>query len=879
MPPHPMRAFPRLAPVLAVLLSAAAAAPHAAWAQQPAADKPADKRAVTPPVLQKFVDAPYPLEAEKAALEGNVVLQLDIDASGAVTNVTVLNPVGHGFDEAAVAAAKQFVFQPALRDGKPVASRIAYRYAFHLKVQAPPAEPGAPPPPPVPKTVLRGVVHIGSSTVPLSSARVKIRGPAGFSTELTTGEDGAWVINDLAPGKYAVSVESPGYEGLAVEEEVSLGQATEVVYRMRAAGDATEIIVRGEKPPREVTKRTLQQRELTRIPGTGGDALRAIQNLPGVARPPGLAGFLIVRGSAPQDTQVFVDGTFVPLVYHFGGLSSVIPTEMIERLDFYPGNFSAQYGRVQGGIVDVGVRGSKKDGKYHGLVQADFIDTRVMAEGPVPYLKNVTFIVGGRRSWVDVWLKPALEEAGAGVTSAPVYYDYQSFLEMRPTAKSLLRVGFFGSDDRLEILIKNPLAQDPILGGNIGLHTGFWRLQALYRHDLTDDLRVQSVLAYGSDQAAFNLGSLYFKLDSHPISNRLELSYRMSKGATLHIGQDLLYQTYDIDLRFPPPPRPGEPDPGPFATRPARRFSEKSSFYLPAAFAELELVPHERLRLVPGFRADYTKSTGKWDASPRVNGRYVVKDGFPKTTLKGGIGTFHQPPQPQETARVFGSPNLSSNRATHYSLGVEQDLTKQINVSVEGFYKQLDSLVGRQPTPDGGYQYHNRGSGYVIGSEVLLRYKPDARFFGWIAYTLSRSARRNGPGEPLQLVQFDQTHILTSLGSYRLGRGWEFGARFRLISGSLDTPCFGGIYNSAAGAYACVSGAPNGTRLPMFHQLDLRVDKRWDFEDWRLSAYLDLLNVYNRGNPEALTYNYNFTQATYQTGLPIIPSIGVRGEF
>src|SRR6185369_10736410 len=84
--------------------------------------------------------------------------------------------------------------------------------------------------------------------------------------------------------------------------------------------------------------------------------------------------------------------------------------------------------------------------------------------------------------------------------------------------------------------------------------------------------------------------------------------------------------------------------------------------------------------------------------------------------------------------------------------------------------------------------YTSDGVGYVVGSEVLIKYKPDDRFFGWLAYTLSRSIRSDGLGQPERLVQFDQTHILTVLGSYRLGNGWEFGARFPLISGNLITP-------------------------------------------------------------------------------------------
>lgn len=861
----------------------ALAAPALLLPVAPALAQP--KAAVQPPVLQQFVEADYPPEAMKQKLEGTVILQLEISAEGKVTNVTVVNPAGNGFDEAATAAARRFVFQPALRDGKPIASKIPYKYSFTLKpveAQPGPGPEGGKPPEQKPKrSVLRGVINIGGSKEPLQGARVKITPSAGGApVELTTGADGSWEAPDPAPGKYRVVVESPGYQGLDVEEEVDAGQATEVVYRLQAAGQGFEVVIKGERPPREVTKRTIEQRELSRIPGTNGDALRAIQNLPGVARPPGLAGLLIVRGSAPQDTQIFINGTLVPLVYHFGGLTSVIPTEMIERLDFYPGNFSAQYGRVTGGIVDVGIRSPKSDGKYHGLAQADFIDARIMAEGPIPFLKNWTFIAGARRSYVDVWLKPALESAGAGVTTAPVYYDYQAFVETRPTSNSQFRVGVFGADDRLEILIKNPSAQDPTLGGDLGLHTGFMRLQAEYKHQLTDRLKLSTVLAYGFNTVNFNLGSIYFKLDTQPITNRLEFSYKLDKRVTLNAGQDIIYNPFDIDLRAPQPPRPGEPDSGPFVSRPPRVVRDSGSVYQPAAYVEAEVLPTDRSRLVPGVRIDYNRDAKVWDVSPRFNGRHQLRTEFPKTSVKGGIGVFHQPPQPQETNPVFGTPGLRSGRAIHYTFGVEQQISRQVDLSVEGFYKQLDSLVARSANANGSsFAYSNQGSGHVVGGEFLLRYNPDARFFGWVAYTLSRSMRRTSPDAPLQLFQYDQTHIMTALGSYRLGRGWEFGARFRVVSGSLATPCLGGIYSSPASSYTCVSGEAFSDRLPTFHQLDLRVDKRWDYQTWKLSTYLDILNVYNRGNVEALDYNYNFTKRVYQTGLPLLPSVGVRGEF
>jgi hypothetical protein len=152
-----------------------------------------------------------------------------------------------------------------------------------------------------------------------------------------------------------------------------------------------------------------------------------------------------------------------------------------------------------------------------------------------------------------------------------------------------------------------------------------------------------------------------------------------------------------------------------------------------------------------------------------------------------------------------------------------------------------------------------------------------------MAYTLSRSVRQDSPGEEEYLFQYDQTHNLIILGSYRFGRGWEFGARFRLVSGPLETPVAArpslpAIYSADAGTYVPLQGKPFTDRLPVFHQLDLRVDKRWQFRAWALSAYLDVQNVYNHAAAEGYVYSFDYSKRGYQTGVPIIPSIGLRGE-
>jgi hypothetical protein len=110
-------------------------------------------------------------------------------------------------------------------------------------------------------------------------------------------------------------------------------------------------------------------------------------------------------------------------------------------------------------------------------------------------------------------------------------------------------------------------------------------------------------------------------------------------------------------------------------------------------------------------------------------------------------------------------------------------------------------------------------------------------------------------------------------------RNWELGFRFRYATGRPTSPVTGGIYDADSDTYIQVPGTLNSERIPAFHQLDVRLDKKWVFRTWMLSVYLDVQNVYNRKNPELVQYNFNYTKRQYLPGLPIIPSIGIKGEF
>jgi hypothetical protein len=455
------------------------------------------------------------------------------------------------------------------------------------------------------------------------------------------------------------------------------------------------------------------------------------------------------------------------------------------------------------------------------------------------------------------------------VTIAPRYYDWQAMLNKDIDSRSSFRLTFFGSDDAISILRQTASQSNPTLGGDIDSHIHFWRLQGRYTNRLTKETELRVTAAVGQDVQETGFGTNYVQNQVTPMTLRAELSNKLSRIVTMNNGLDLMYEPYSVARRGPAPRRPGVPSGGPGEI--PLESSESGSLALPGAYTEWEITPWKGTRVVPGLRADYDSATKGWDVAPRINARQDLTTGFPRTTLKGGVGLFYQPPQPLQTDPVFGQTGLSSNRSVHYDVGYEQEVTRQIDVSTDVWYKALDRLV----TTGAG----NSGDGFAYGVEWLVRYKPDERFFGWLAYTLSRSERRDLPWQELRLFQYDQTHILTVLGSYKLGKGWQLGARFRLVSGNLYTPTAYGSYDATVGTQQSVPAFPPfGTRLPLFEQLDVRVDKTWTFTRWRLTVYLDVQNVYNRGNPEGITYNYNSTQSTYINGLPLLPSLGIRGE-
>jgi hypothetical protein len=417
---------------------------------------------------------------------------------------------------------------------------------------------------------------------------------------------------------------------------------------------------------------------------------------------------------------------------------------------------------------------------------------------------------------------------------------------------------------------------DPTITGALDARVSFYNLQGEYQTIFSPRFRQDTSLVVGLQQIDTQIGPQYFfDLQIQRVSLRSTWVYGFSPEWELRGGLDVELDWAKIAVNVP---NSTGPNPLPPSSLPQIGAQLRIPLYQPAAFAELRWAPTPNLSILPGVRADWYSAIHQWTVDPRLLARWEV---IPGTTLRAGIGLYSQQPPAQQTNSATGNPFLLPDRSLQVSLGVAQRIVEGVSLDVTGFYKSL--YQQSVPNPTANYnpsapRYTSDGSGTIYGVETLLKVNIGDRFAGWVAYSFQRSLRTDPP-DVQRPYDFDQPSNLTVLGTYQIGSGWSAGARFRLVSGNPYTPVVGSIYDSATGVYVPAYGETNSARLATFWALDLRVDKVWTFKDWKLTLYLDTQNVTNRKNQEGWTYSYDYADRTPTTGLPILPILGLKGEW
>jgi hypothetical protein len=680
------------------------------------------------------------------------------------------------------------------------------------------------------------------------------------------------------------------------EEGDEASTSTEASAEAEGEADANVEVIEMEgraplvaEPPREV----LAADDLRTLPAAGNDPLRAVSSLPGVARVPFGLGGLALRGAAPRDSSVFLDGIEVPLLYHFGGLASFVPIGVIGEVALEPSGFGARWGRATGGVVLATTRSPRTD-RRRNAAELSLIHAAVLTEGPGP--GGGSMLVAFRRSYIDA----ILAAAPVDLTLAPRYLDSQVRWESK--SGRWLVLGLV-SDDRLKLL------REPGMGATGGVDTSSVRrleytsrfARLALRHRATSGVnRIEVLSSIGLDRVEASAN--HDDVDKGMVrwnaiaGLRTELS-RPWLGGTFAVGFDGQLTRHAYALDTTPPPSPGDPDP------PVGVVHREGVAWAPDTGVWIEeqwSLRDDTIAVRPGLRVDRFGLSDEIVVGPRLN---VTEQGPRCTTLTQSVGVYHQPPSPTDLDPVFGNQSLEGSWAVQGAAGMRAPLSDAAQLGVTAYGQvmrdlSVDVVTGATPIADNGsgqaggllavsrelvdeqfgsYSYREAvGKGYAYGVEVQLK-RDLGSVTGWLAYQYTRSFRTGDPRVDPTYYPYvlDQPHVATFLATRPVGK-WRFGGRIRVASGNPITPVAGRYFDETAQEWVAISGPILSERLPLFLQLDLRVDRTWRRPWGVINLFLDVQNATNRTNPEGVTYNDDFTQRRYTRGLPFFPALGVE---
>lgn len=752
---------------------------------------------------------------------------------------------------------------------------------------------------------LLGRVRVVGEREPVEAARVVVvpashpldaDQPPPWSLGTTTDAVGRFTLHGVPAGAVRVIVLREGLERLEQPVQVVRDAAVFVeIYPTRDLDDDYRTVVQGDRSMQRGEPRStlLSREEIQTLPGTQGDALRALQNLPGVARPPGGLGLLVLRGAPPWQSLTLLGEHPVPRAFHALPLAAVVQSEALDGLELAPSNAPARYGPLTGGMVRLHPHRPRRDGT-HGHAELDVTGVNTSVEGP---LGLGSYMVAARRGWLDAVLHTAEKVVEGQGFMLPGLWDYQVWLVQPAVGDGELELRALGAGDRVRQRFYDYRTEQ--------IETAFEVRSQFHRFDLVGRWQVGRTRLLLSP--AVRIGQEYASvIDYIEISRRevvpgwrAELESVIAPRARLMLGTDGTISPFRARVSY-------------VSANPESPPNVRNTSGLEATGGVFGIVHFgdERWRISPGVRLQglMFNEERRTALDPRLNARFALGD---RADLDLGVGRYSQgaitqvsltgqlvedlvddlaPTVVLPSALVASfeprvpfndnSLDLRMVSSTQGSASVELRLPQELDLRVGGFVRSFHD-PGRSGLDDTGLGFAGTATtGVDYGGELLLRRRLSRKLYGWIAYTIMRS-RRTLRGEPIP-GDFDQPHNLVALASYRLPHGWRIGGRFRVASGNPYRPVVGvaELDQSAVPTRSTpIFGPDNSDRFPVFHQLDVRVDKQWVRQRATITGYLDVQNVYNRQNVEAWIYQPDYRGKIGAFGLPVFPTLGMRVDF
>ena len=726
---------------------------------------------------------------------------------------------------------------------------------------------------------IEGTVTDKYTHQPLFAADVIV---AGTGLGGITDRDGEFAISGVQTGSCRVTVSMMGYEVAVVDDvEVQDGSVATMRFELcpRVLDIGLDVLVEAshfhKDSERPTSFRTLTPQEMRYSPGATEDVFRVLQSMPGVSPADITNSNLIVRGGDPTENRTLFENIEIPRALHFGrpggtiGGISIVSPSLLERVDFLTGGFPARYGDKVSSVFEMKLRDGSST-SYSTNVNFNLGGFSLVADGPLP--GGGTMLLSARRGVFD------LLTSTMGVPALPSYWDAVGKVTYDlGSLHRLSLVGFYFPDD-LRIAAdpegENRHGHWPGLdlersdhGRAVGLNWRWFLGERGYVLTTASHVSNSWTTTRGTDDMPEVIGDAIreeeFRLKSelnHTFSDRLSVRLGVF-AAQIHSEQN----TWSISDTL----ATGEIVPGYYVGY------NPDPTYKAGSYLQTTLKPFSRVSLTSGLRYDYYDFTGESKLSPRLGLALSLTD---RTTLNAAYGHYYQTAAPWQVALHPSNTALLSSRSIHYVAGLEHLLSKNTQVSVEAYHKELSEVFVHD------YSTRittNEGSGHARGVELCIQRKMSRGLVGSLAYTYSVSVRQDGELLPDYHSEFDRPHNLTLVGSFRPSDRWRVGAKFLYASGNPRTPVVGS--KQVDGEWYVVRGPKNSARYPDCHMLDVRVDRTFQFANWEFLAYLDLWNVYGRQNVTLYDYSIDENGTVIRT-VPdeaprMLPILGLEARF
>ncbi len=733
-----------------------------------------------------------------------------------------------------------------------------------------------------------GKVVDKSTREPLPGVNIQVLGTDFGSA---TNVNGEFTIERIKVGTYSVQASFIGYT-TEVKTDVILTSAKPSQINFELAEAVIQLqgvtVTSGffKTIPTEVSSISmLNYEEMRRSPGGFEDVVRALSVLPGVAQASAGRNDLVVRGGAPSENLFLVDGFVVPNINHFGsqgatgGPLSFINLDYVNEISFSTGGFSAVYGDKLSSGLSIDLKEGRKD-RLGGKALISATQFGLNLEGPITSSSNFLFSV--RRSYLDLIFN------AAGFGFVPEYYDVLSKYTNDISKNDRISFLFVGAFDKVKF---NNDSRDKIIDNSkiLASNQNQYVAGISYRRLFGKGYYTISLSRNFVDYDTFQKDTLFnpiFLNKSVEAENELKVEtlYKIKGNAELNFGVSTKLIKFNSDILFPDG----------FVTTfgdvlPVNQISEDSYFHKYAAFLQYSNVWFDLLRFNLGVRGDYfSEISKKLYFSPRLSISYPITE---VSSISFSTGLYHQFPSYIWLVGDKNNRDLEAIKVEQYVLGFEHQFRSDIKVKLEGFYKNYKNYptsvlrpylvlsntgAGFAGSDDNFASYGleplvSEGKGYSRGAELSIQKKAsDVPHYALLSLTYSQTEYTSLSGLK-SAGTYDQRWILNLSAGYVFDENYQMGIKFRLSTGSPYTP-FESNGTQLLSNY-------NKNTFPVNHSLDIRVERRWNFEKTSLIAYIDVQNVYNRKNQTSIRWDYVENKVKDESSIGVLPSIGVSLEF